>query len=112
MKKCYFTITGTGMRFGDEFLEKGMKVNLVKEPDNEYDSEAIKVTLKPMGTIGYVANSVKTVIGECRSAGRIYDLFGDKTKAYVQYVTDRGVIAYIEVPDDCPAGVDDGDGDD
>ena len=106
MKRCYITITGTEMRYGSDFLEKGMKAGLVKEPDNEYDSEAIKVTLTPMGTIGYVANSVKTVIGSCSSAGRIYDIIGDSDSAEILYVTDRGVIAFINVPDDCPAGVD------
>ncbi len=105
MRRCYITITGTNMRYGSDFLEKGMKVKLVKEPDNEYDSEAIRVDLTPMGKIGYVANSVKTVIGTCSSAGRVYDHIGDTAKAEILYVTDRGVIAFIMVPDDCPAGV-------
>ena len=30
MKKTYFTITGTKHRYGHEFMEKGMKVKLVK----------------------------------------------------------------------------------
>jgi len=109
MRRCFITITGTQMRYGDDFFEKGMTVKLVKDPDNEYDSEAIKVTLTPMGTVGYVANSVKTVIGECSSAGRIYDHIGDTAKAEILYVTDRGVIAFINVPDDCPAGIDEED---
>ena len=62
--KIYFTITGTQYRFGKEFLERGMEVKLVKEPDNEHDKEAIKVELEGLGTIGYVANSPRTVIGE------------------------------------------------
>lgn len=37
MKKIYFTLTGTKHYFGSYFLEPGMKVKLVKEPDNEYD---------------------------------------------------------------------------
>ena len=48
-----------------------MKVKLVKEPDNEVDSEAIKVEMPGIGQIGYVANSPYTVIGESMSAGRI-----------------------------------------
>ena len=107
MRRCFITITGTSMRFGSDFLEKGMEVKLVKEPDNEYDSEAIKVELVPMGKIGYVANSVRTVIGKCSSAGRIYDHIGDTAKATILYVTDRGVVAYISVADDCPCGVED-----
>ena len=44
MSKIYFTLTGTKHYFGKEFLKKGMKLRLEKEPDNEYDKEAIKVT--------------------------------------------------------------------
>ena len=105
MSNMYITIAGTQFRYGSEFLEKGMTVKLIKEPDNEYDKEAIRVELKPIGAIGYVANSVKTVIGTCSSAGRVYDHIGDTAKAEILYVTDRGVIAFIMVPDDCPAGV-------
>ena len=36
------------------------KVKLVKEPDNEYDSEAIKAELPGLGCAGYVANSPHT----------------------------------------------------
>ena len=86
MKKVFFTITGTKYRFGHDFLEPGMKVILEKEPDNEYDSEAIKVILKGLGHIGYVANSVHTVKGESCSAGRIYDRIGKKAEGTVKYV--------------------------
>lgn len=77
------TITGLNYRYGSEFLKKGMELKLIKEPDNEYDKEAIKVEYKGLGTIGYVANSTKTVIGECLSAGRLYDKIGKKAKAKV-----------------------------
>ena len=43
MSKIYFTLTGTNHYFGKEFLKKGTKIRLEKEPDNEYDKEAIKV---------------------------------------------------------------------
>ena len=99
MKEMFITVTGTQFRFGSDFLEKGMKIKLVKEPDNQYDKEAIKVEIKPFGTIGYVANSVKTVIGECYSAGRIYDKIGDEAKAEVCFVTPAGVIAKIKTDD-------------
>lgn len=39
-KEIYFTIAGCNHYFGNEFLKKGMKVKLVKEPDNEHDKEA------------------------------------------------------------------------
>mgnify|MGYP000817011536 CR=1 FL=1 len=44
-------------------------IRLEKEPDNEYDKEAIKVTYEGLGKIGYVANSSYTVIGDSMSAG-------------------------------------------
>ncbi len=95
MKDIYITITGLEYRYGSDFLKEGMTVKLVKEPDNQFDNEAIKVELKPFGTIGYVANSTKTVIGECYSAGRLYDKIKDKAKAEICYVTPRGVIAKV-----------------
>ena len=57
MAKIFITLTGTKHYFGNDFLEKGMKIRLEKEPDNEYDKEAIKVTYEGLGKIGYVANS-------------------------------------------------------
>ena len=73
MSKVYFTLTGTKHYFGKEFLKKGTKICLEKEPDNEYDKEAIKVTYEGLGKIGYVANSSYTVIGDSMSAGSFYD---------------------------------------
>ena len=80
MAKTYFTLTGTKHYYGSDFLEKGMKIILEKEPDNEYDKEAIQVKMKGMGKIGYVANSPYTIIGDSMSAGRIYDRIDDKAK--------------------------------
>lgn len=39
--KVFFTLTGTKHYFGTDFLKPGMKLELKKEPDNEYDKEAI-----------------------------------------------------------------------
>lgn len=67
MEELYFTIAGCSHYFGSDFMEKGMKVKLEKEPDNEYDKEAIQVKIKGLGKIGYVANSPFTVKGESMS---------------------------------------------
>lgn len=96
MKTIFFTITGTNYRFGHDFIKPGMQVRLEKEPDNTFDREAIKVTMKGLGHIGYVANSVHTVLGESRSAGRIYDCFGKKAKGTVKYVLPGGVVCRLE----------------
>lgn len=95
MKKIYFTITGTKYRYGHDFMKPGMKVKLIKEPDNPYDAEAIKVMMKGVGLVGYVANSVYTVKGESRSAGRIYDHIGKKAKGTVKVVLPDGVICRL-----------------
>ena len=35
MSRLFFTITGMNHYYGSEFLKPGMKVMLVKEPDND-----------------------------------------------------------------------------
>ena len=95
MTDMFITIIGMQFRHGAEFLERGDVVKLIKEPDNEYDKEAIRVEIKPLGKIGYVANSTKTVIGDCFSAGRLYDKIGDKTKAEIVFVLPTCVVARV-----------------
>lgn len=94
--KTWFTITGTNHYFGSDFLEKGMKVRLEKEPDNRHDHEAIKVLLDGVGHIGYVANSPWTVIGESYSAGRLYDKIGSTAKGKVKLITDKGILCTLK----------------
>lgn len=95
MSKIYVTLTGMKHYWGSDFLKKGMKIKLEKEPDNEYDKEAIRVLLKGLGKIGYVANSPYTVIGESMSAGRLYDKIGDIAYAKVELVTGQGVVCKL-----------------
>lgn len=96
MKEIFVTITGTSYRYGTEFLKEDMIINLHKEPDNEYDKEAIEATIPALGRIGYVANSVHTVIGECISAGRLYDKIGDTAVARVMYIFPSAVVCRVE----------------
>ncbi len=95
MKTMYFTITGTSYRHGKEFMEKGMTVRLVKEPDNEHDKEAIRVEMPGLGLVGYVANSPYTVQGESMSAGRLYDKIGDEAEGEILFVPEKGVICRV-----------------
>lgn len=97
MKKLYITITGTNHYYGMEFIEKGMSVKLVKEPDNEYDKEAIEAKMEGLDRIGYVANSPYTVLGESVSAGRLYDKIGDVAYAEVLHVLPQGVICKVDL---------------
>ena len=95
MGKDYITLTGTKYCYGNDFLEKGMKLKLEKDPNNKYDKEAIKVIYEGLGLIGYVANSPYTVIGESISAGRLYDKIKDIAYAKVIVITDKGTICKI-----------------
>ena len=95
MDRIYFTIAGTNHHYGQEFFEPKMSVHLVKEPDNEFDTEAIKVEMEGLGHVGYVANSPYTVAGKSYSAGRLYDKIGDTAEGTVLYVLPKGVLCYV-----------------
>ncbi|MBP5305601.1 MAG: DNA-binding protein [Lachnospiraceae bacterium] len=96
MAEIYFTIAGTKYHHGSEFMKPEMRVKLVKEPDNEVDTEAIKVEMAGLGLVGYVANSPYTVVGESYSAGRLYDKIGDEARGTVLYVLPDGVLCTID----------------
>ena len=68
---------------------------LIKEPDNEYDKEAILVKMEGIGKLGYVANSPYTVLGDSMSAGRLYDRIGEKAYGKVILVTPQGTLCKI-----------------
>ena len=55
-----------------EYKEGDMMTLTLYVPET-FDAEAIKVELEGLGTVGYVANSPYTVLGESYSAGRLYD---------------------------------------
>ena len=95
MEKLYFTLTGTNHHYGTDFMEPGMEVNLVKDPENEYDKEAIKVEMAGLGLVGFVANSPHTVKGESMSAGRLYDRIRDAATGKILYVLPQGVLCEI-----------------
>lgn len=94
MKK-FVTVTGIKHYYGHSAFEKGMKLILTKEPDNEYDKEAIKVEKKGLGKVGYIANSSYSVLGECMSAGRIYDKIGETDIVKVKYILPQGIICKV-----------------
>ncbi|MBQ6450655.1 MAG: HIRAN domain-containing protein [Solobacterium sp.] len=100
MKSMYITVTGMNHRFGTEFLDKGDVIRLVKEPENEYDREAIRAEAEGLGKIGYVANSWRTVIGESYSAGRLYDKIAETAYAKVMYILNGSVLCEVLPEDD------------
>ncbi|WP_102400826.1 HIRAN domain-containing protein [Haloimpatiens massiliensis] len=95
MSKGYITIVGCEHYFGDKILRVGQIVNLIKDYENEYDDEAIKVEISSIGKVGYVANSPYTVARGCKSAGRIYDSFEEKITASIKFIVKGVAIAEI-----------------
>ena len=96
MEKVYFTVTGTKYHYGLDFFETGMEVKLIRDPENKADREAIRVELDGLGTVGHVANSPYTILGESMSAGRLYDRFGDTAVGVVKYVLPQGVLCELK----------------
>lgn len=89
MNNIYFTVAGLSHYFGVKLFKEGMELILEKEEENDYDNEAIVVKLAGLGKVGYVANSVNTVLGDTFSAGRLYDKFENKAKAKVVYLIEE-----------------------
>lgn len=75
MQDIYTAIIQTGPNKSKRILNLGDEVILIKEPDNNFDSEAISCILPSLGKIGYVVNNFRTLPIGCFSAGRIYDMF-------------------------------------
>ena len=74
---------------------KGQIVNLVKEPENEHDSDAIAVYLDKE-KIGYVANSEYTLINKVKSASKLKNQILDDAEAEILFVyLDEYTIAKI-----------------
>ena len=103
--KYYVTLTGLNYRYGTMPFAVGQKVRLVKEPENQADREAIRAELPGLGKVGYVANSTHTVVGNCCSAGRLYDKIGNTATAKVKYVLANAVVCSVKAADMGQAGL-------
>lgn len=87
------SITGTRFYFGIEIFTPGLTVDLVREPDNEHDGDAVRVEIEGE-TVGYVANSEYTLIENIKSATDIKEM--DLKKAEVIFIyMDEYVIAKL-----------------
>lgn len=96
MKDRYITITGFKHYYGLTPFAIGNLVKCVKEPENSYDSEAIRAVLPVIGKVGYVANSPDTTANGTMSAGRIYDHVKKQFYVRVLFTTFTKVICKIE----------------
>ena len=96
MENIFITVTGVNHYFGMKPFKVGKICKIVKDEENCHDDEAIRAELPAIDTIGYVANSTYTVLGESMSAGRMYDKIGETAKGRVVYVLPTGVICELK----------------
>ncbi|MBQ6630462.1 MAG: HIRAN domain-containing protein [Methanobrevibacter sp.] len=94
-QELYTTIVGLNNYEGNKVFKIGSIVRLVKEPDNDYDLEAIACESRYVGKTGYIANSTKTVTKGTMSAGRIYDKIDNISFCEVKFVSKDSVIAKV-----------------
>lgn len=95
MKEQFITITGFNHYYGIAPFKLGKKIACVKEPENPFDSEAIRCQIKGLGKVGYVANSVYTVAAGTKSAGGIAHKVKKKFKVEVMFITGHCVICKV-----------------
>lgn len=98
MTDRYVTIVGFNNYYGNRPFAIGTTLLCEKEPNNACDSEAIKAVFPFLGTVGYVANSVHTRANGTLSAGRIYELVGDRFLVEVAFTTGTKVITRVVNP--------------
>lgn len=103
----FVTITGINHYYGKKPFEIGRVFKIIKEPDNDYDDEAIFAFLPFIEKIGYVANSTNTVYQGTVSTGRIYDKIDDYAYAKTMFITHSSVIAIVLDKDDVENSDDD-----
>jgi hypothetical protein len=100
MENYFITITGLNHYYDKKPFEIARILKIVKEPDNKFDNEAIRVELPFIGKIGYVANSSNTVFRGTISAGRLYEHIDSYAYAQVLFITHSSVIALVLSPDE------------
>lgn len=95
MGSRYITITGMSHYYGLAPFSVGKKLKCIKEPNNPYDSEAIRVVVKDLGKVGYVANSPYTKATGTLGAGGISPYVRKKFKVKVMFITSSKVICKV-----------------
>ena len=94
-KDTLINIAGTRYYKSKSQLRPGVILDLIKEPKNEHDSNAIRIEFDGK-TVGYVGNGSMTVPEGVKSATEIQDEFSDKRKAEVLfYFIDYYIIAKL-----------------
>ena len=96
MKEISLTIPGMRHYYGSRIIHVGDILRYKKEPENEYDAEAIQVLLPVYGKVGYIANSPYTVAKGTLSAGRAYDQVKKKFYVRVLFICTNQIICKVE----------------
>ena len=91
-KSELFTITGIKHYKNDIQFNQGLPLKLIKEPDNEFDKDAIAVYVKDK-KIGYVANSDYTKYKLTSSASELQDKIQDTAEGSYLFYLER----YVEI---------------
>lgn len=91
----YVTVTGFYHYYGREVFKIGRNFTCVKEPENHYDDEAIRVEDEAFGTVGYIANSTQTRAIGTYSAGKIGSKVKKKFTVQVMFVTASKIICKV-----------------
>ena len=79
------SIAGTQFYFGFDPFAKGTILDLIKEPENEHDSDAIRVEIGGE-TVGYVANNDHTITDNVKRASEIKGLNPSKAEVVMIYL--------------------------
>lgn len=99
LEGMFVTVTRLKNNQGKSAFTIGAKLLCCKEPNNPYDTEAIRVFAPGGVAVGYVANSVSTKANGTMSAARIYDSVGDRFLIEVCFSTQTKVICQVLQPD-------------
>lgn len=92
----YVTVVGFKNYNGEQPFVIGSYLICKKEPDNEYDDEAIAVYSYSLNLkLGYLASGYRTKAKGTVSAGRIYDKFLDSLPLRICFITDTKVICKV-----------------
>ena len=90
----YITINHLEDYQSASYLKPGDRLVLEKDRNNSFDDEAIRVK-KDNITVGYVANSVSSVMRGTFSAGRVYDRIDDRAVCLIRFMNEDLLLAEI-----------------
>lgn len=95
MKDVYVTLTGFYNYYGFKPFAIGRRIRCVKEPQNPFDTEAIRAEMKHIGTVAYVANSINTVAMGTSSAGAAGHLVNNVFTVEIMFMTSSKIICKV-----------------